>query len=82
MLSITVLRLGRLDGVEGRAAAAAAGAEENRMPICNVAVLSREVSIASGTGGASKEGAGSVAAVAALLLVVAEISGAELFSGE
>jgi hypothetical protein len=52
------------------------------MPICNVAVLSREVSIASGTGGASKEGAGSVAAVAALLLVVAEISGAELFSGE
>jgi hypothetical protein len=63
MSSIAVRRLGRFDcegGVLGRAsAAAAAGADEKRMPIWRVTVLSLEPSTTNGLAGGNNEGVSS-----------------------
>jgi hypothetical protein len=82
MLSMTVRRLGRFEpllGEEGRAAAAAAGAEEKRMPICRVAVLSREIFAEKGAKGGSSDGTVRAVAATALLSAREDMS---FFSGE
>lgn len=70
MSSMAVIRVNRfvfVGGVLGRlTAAAAAGAEENRIPISRVAVLSLEPSNANGRKGGRRDGIGGLVAATVL----------------